>query len=284
MQPITAAVPKEMLPLGRKPILEHVLEELRESGISRTLFVLSAKNGVIRDYFGNGSQWGMTCDYIVKQDKHGPASSIVLAEDWTAGAPFLIALGDCIIQQRQAHGEGRESPTLRLLQAHRTTGATVSALVECLDASQIAGTVGRYTVLEALPPGHPRVMSPLPIHPRAFTPAMVEALPPDTQTLVAAARWVMSPTIFPYLRRALANVHDQVHIPAVVRTMAAEQGGIWAVPCLADEARYDLGLWDTYFSQQIQHMLLDKDHGQALIQDLNNLFARKIQPDPTSEA
>src|SRR5437588_8937489 len=71
LRPLTEAIPKEMLPLGRKPVLEYVLEELRGAGITDVLFVVSTGKEMIRKYFGDGERFGVRCTYAIQPEMKG---------------------------------------------------------------------------------------------------------------------------------------------------------------------------------------------------------------------
>lgn len=81
LYPMTRFMPKEMLPVGKKPMLEYAIEELSGTGINKILFVIRSGKEVIHEYFGDGSQWGVKIDYIYKESKGGPAESILKGKD-----------------------------------------------------------------------------------------------------------------------------------------------------------------------------------------------------------
>jgi UDP-N-acetylglucosamine diphosphorylase/glucosamine-1-phosphate N-acetyltransferase len=98
MHPLTFTRPKVMLPLVNQPILEHLIIEMREAGISEFTFIVGYREEVIRDYFGSGQQWGVKIDYCQQKDQLGTAHAVGLAENRVEG-PFLLANGDVIISR-----------------------------------------------------------------------------------------------------------------------------------------------------------------------------------------
>src|SRR5579862_3343934 len=98
LRPLTTAIPKEMLPLGRKPVLEYVIEELRDAGVSRILMVVSAGKQMVRDYFGDGTAWGVRCDYVLQPEMRGLGDAVLQGEAWSEGEPVVVAFGDCIVR------------------------------------------------------------------------------------------------------------------------------------------------------------------------------------------
>ena len=63
MRPLTATRPKVMLPIANKPILEHLLVEAREAGITEFILVVGYCDQQVRDYFGNGKNLGVSIGY-----------------------------------------------------------------------------------------------------------------------------------------------------------------------------------------------------------------------------
>src|SRR5438552_1123528 len=96
--PLSRALPKEMLPVGRRPVLEYILDELRAAGIERALLVISEAKEAIRQYFGAGGA-GLRLDYAIQPEQRGLGDAILCAEEWAADNCFVVALGDCLIEE-----------------------------------------------------------------------------------------------------------------------------------------------------------------------------------------
>jgi D-glycero-D-manno-heptose 1,7-bisphosphate phosphatase len=67
MQPITLDRPKPMVPILGRPFLEYQIQQLREQGFERVLLLLGYLPQVVKDYFGDGSKWGMRIDYAITE-------------------------------------------------------------------------------------------------------------------------------------------------------------------------------------------------------------------------
>jgi glucose-1-phosphate thymidylyltransferase len=119
LYPITHAVSKQMLPLYDKPMIYYPLSALMLSHI-REVAIISTPSDLPRfeALLGNGSAWGMRFDYIVQPSPDGLAQAYLLAEDFLAGAPSAMVLGDNVF-----FGEGL-SDKLKSADA-RTSGGTV---------------------------------------------------------------------------------------------------------------------------------------------------------------
>lgn len=97
MWPLTATRPKGMLPVANKPILEHILTEMSKAGVKEFIFVVGYKWQMVRDYFGDGSKWGLRVDYVIQEGRQGTASAVAMVE-WMVGDKFIVSNGDILIK------------------------------------------------------------------------------------------------------------------------------------------------------------------------------------------
>jgi UDP-N-acetylglucosamine diphosphorylase/glucosamine-1-phosphate N-acetyltransferase len=96
MRPLTANRPKVMLPIANRPIMEHLLIEVKEAGISEFVFVVGYGDKQVREYFGKGDKWGVSIEYSEQRKQLGTADAIRTAEGAVDGN-FLVVNGDVII-------------------------------------------------------------------------------------------------------------------------------------------------------------------------------------------
>ncbi len=98
MRPLTYTRPKVMLPIANKPILEHLIVELKNAGIEKVVLVVGYKDEKVREYFKDGSGWGVNISYVTQRKQLGTAdalrSSLHLIED-----EFLMLNGDNIVSR-----------------------------------------------------------------------------------------------------------------------------------------------------------------------------------------
>ena len=80
LAPLTDNRPKPMVEILGKPFLEYQIEQLREQGFSKVLLLLGYLPGVVQDYFGNGSRWGVEIDYSISAVEDETARRLKLAE------------------------------------------------------------------------------------------------------------------------------------------------------------------------------------------------------------
>ncbi len=97
LRPFTANKPKVMIKVANKPILEFVVEALRDAGILDIVMVVGYKKGRIMSYFGNGSKWGVRIEYAVQQQQLGTAHALKQAERLIRDDEFLVLAGDNIV-------------------------------------------------------------------------------------------------------------------------------------------------------------------------------------------
>lgn len=93
-RPITYEVPKALLPIQGKTVPEHLFELFKKYGIKKFIFSLNYKAEKVKEYFGNGSKWGVEIIYIVEDKPMGSAGAIKLAREYLKDGPFIITNGD----------------------------------------------------------------------------------------------------------------------------------------------------------------------------------------------
>ncbi len=96
LRPMTANQPKPLLPVANKPIMEHVLGLLKRHGFTETVVTLQFFAPLIRNYFGDGEDVGMSLQYANEEIPLGTAGSVKNAEDALRDGPFLVISGDAL--------------------------------------------------------------------------------------------------------------------------------------------------------------------------------------------
>ncbi|MDA1124519.1 MAG: nucleotidyltransferase family protein [Crenarchaeota archaeon] len=95
LQPYTKSVPKSMLPLGGKPILEHEIEWVKKNGIKEIVLCVSYLRNKIEDYFGDGKKFGVKIEYAISNKPLATAGQLKTAEKFIKET-FVCLYGDSI--------------------------------------------------------------------------------------------------------------------------------------------------------------------------------------------
>ena len=96
MRPLTLTKPKTMLPVAGKPIIQYNIESLRNNGITDILLIVRYKEEMVRDYFGDGSDFGVNITYKTQKDFLGTANAISYGEDFIEDS-LIVLNGDIIL-------------------------------------------------------------------------------------------------------------------------------------------------------------------------------------------
>jgi len=96
LRPFTYTCPKHLIPVGGKPILEHLLTALRDAGLREALIIVHHKADMIKDHFGDGSKLGMEIEYAIQPKILGTADAARIAEGYIKD-DFLMVYGDLLI-------------------------------------------------------------------------------------------------------------------------------------------------------------------------------------------
>lgn len=95
LRPLTEKIPKPMLKVGEKPILQRIIEQFKEYGFRNFIISLNYKGEIIEEYFKDGKEFDVNIQYVRETKKLGTAGSIKLAED-KLNKPFIVINGDIL--------------------------------------------------------------------------------------------------------------------------------------------------------------------------------------------
>ena len=93
LRPLTSNLPKPMMPLANKPMMEHVIDLLRRHGFDEIVVTLAFMPDAIRNHFGDGSEYGVHIQYATEETPLGTAGSVRNAAD-ALDDRFLVISGD----------------------------------------------------------------------------------------------------------------------------------------------------------------------------------------------
>lgn len=117
LRPMTANQPKPLLPVVNRPIMEHVLRLLKRHGFDETVVTVQFLASLVRTYFGDGEELGMSLSYATEETPLGTAGSVRNAQSALRDDAFLVISGDALT----------DIDLGALVQTHRKSGALVTA-------------------------------------------------------------------------------------------------------------------------------------------------------------
>ena len=95
LRPLTNKTPKPMLPIGEKPILEHLVNWTKKGGIKSVVLCVSYLKESIEDYFGDGEKFGVNIEYAISKKQLATAGQLKTAEEFIED-DFVCLYGDSI--------------------------------------------------------------------------------------------------------------------------------------------------------------------------------------------
>ena len=249
--PTTKSLSKEMLPVGRLPVVHHVVEELAAAGIRQILFITGRNKSAIKNHFDDSGagyrERGIEFFFARQPRPPGTGTAVATGEAFAADEPFVVAFGDSIVRTRS----GR--PLLqRMIDSHLHHSA--------------AGTIGAYEVLEDRI-HHYGILVPEEATAADSKLTAILEKPTPTQTtsrLAVSARYVFSPAIFAHIRATVPSASGEVYLTDAIAALIAAGDPVRAVRLSADEQRYDIGNHLSYFATFIDYALDDPEWGAQI--------------------
>ncbi len=119
MRPLTSTTPKPLLPVVGRPIMGHTIDLLRHHRVTDLVVTLQFQAGQIRDYFGDGSDFGVDISYATETQPLGTAGSVKAAASVLRHGPFLVLSGDAMTSVDVS----------ALARAHRESGAALTMVL-----------------------------------------------------------------------------------------------------------------------------------------------------------
>lgn len=258
--PATKSQPKEMLPIGRKPIVQYVVEELAEAGLNNILFVTGRKKRSIEDHFDFCPELGdnkvesefatnLSFFYIRQSNQYGLGDAISYAEKFAGCDSFAVALGDSVIR-----GGSHSSLLKRMMDVHQRENA--SATVAFMEVAE--DDVRKFGI--AKPKN--RAGATFEIERLIEKPLPAEA----PSRLAISARYVFDPVIFEALKRTPAGKKGELEITDAMNTLIKMGRKVIGVKLRKDEHRYDVGSFESYFKAFLDFALEDLEYGYMVRQ------------------
>jgi dTDP-glucose pyrophosphorylase len=100
MGELTREVPKPMIEVRGKPVLQHIVEGLRGAGVREFLIVVGYHANAICEHFGDGPRFNIDIKYATQVVQDGTGRVVDLARDFTENLPFVLGYGDILVEPR----------------------------------------------------------------------------------------------------------------------------------------------------------------------------------------
>lgn len=227
--PLTKAIPKELIPLGTKPVLEHIVEEVIEAGVTEILFVISEEKTAIRCHFGDGVG-GVQFYYTFQAEQKGLADAVMCGSEFTGSDPFAVVLGDSVIDTDQP-----VTPFRRVLDTYRDTEASGVIVVQKAPIDEIH----RYGIVK------PKTG----VAPSFEIDGLVEKPKPEEapSEYAIAGRYAFDASIYDCIRRTQRGANGEYQITDSIALLLADARSVWCVALSDGEIRRDIGTFPSYF-------------------------------------
>lgn len=99
LRPLTFSIPKPLLPVGEKPILEVILSKLKDQGFTDIILAVGYKSELIKSYFQDGKKFGVNIKYFEEKEKLGTAGPLrQIKDEFNISEPILVMNGDILTQ------------------------------------------------------------------------------------------------------------------------------------------------------------------------------------------
>jgi UTP--glucose-1-phosphate uridylyltransferase len=247
-----------MLPIGRRPVLVAIADELVAAGVERAVVVLSpAKEALIRAALGSRCA-GLAIEYVLQPTMLGLGDAVARAAPaLDRDEPVLVALGDAVFEEAQPG-----AIVARMREAARD--AEIVVAVQAVARERLS----RYGVVAPSEPILTTMTQPFTIADIVEKPA-----PDDAPSRFAvAARYALPGGIVSHLATPPDPASGEVRLTDALRQLLRDGVRGRAVPLLPGEVRHDIGSFDSYFQAFASFALADHDLGPTLRRYIEELL------------
>jgi UTP--glucose-1-phosphate uridylyltransferase len=258
--PATKALPKEMLPVVDKPVIQYVVEEAVNSGLTDILMITGRNKNALENHFDRNFELEVKLEekgdemrlervtrstdladihYVRQGDPKGLGHAVLKARAHVGQQPFALLLGDDII-------DAAEDLLIRMLALNATTGSCVVALMEVPEDELSA-----YGVVRVEPTDSPDVVR---VTELVEKPAAGEA----PSTLAIVGRYVLAPEIFDILEHQAPGRGGEIQLTDALQTLAAQSDSPGVLGIVYRGSRHDTGDRLAYLKAVVE-MALERD-------------------------
>ena len=247
--PATKAMPKELMPIVDKPLIQYAVEEAIAAGIDTLIFVTGRNKRAIEDHFDNNQELeialrakgkddqaemvknilprGVECIFVRQPEQLGLGHAVLCAERAVGSDPFAVLLADDFLVYK---GDG---PTADLVRSFETSGKTQLCVMEVNGPD-----ISKYGVV--LPGSEPGMVAGLVEKPD------IDKAPSN---LASIGRYVLTPDIFDIIRNQPAGIGGEIQLADAINVLASNNA-VEAV--MLNGRRFDCGSVQGYLDAILQ--------------------------------
>ena len=281
--PATKSIPKEMLPIVDKPLIQYAVEEALEAGIDTLIFVTSRKKHAISDHFDTAFELetrladagkmellarikaivpeNVSRVHVTQSEALGLGHAILCAESVVGDEPFAILLADDMIRSQ---GRGALA---QMVDAYEQTGASVIGVEEIpQDRTRSYGIVGvnQFGSNHSVDPSEGGLQE---IHTIVEKPAPEDA----PSRLGVVGRYVLSPHVFSCLRDVQAGAGGEIQLTDGIAAMLKSHQ---VLACPFSGVRYDCGSRQGFIKATIDYALEHHDLRDDMLEHMSGILGQ----------
>ncbi|MBK96065.1 MAG: hypothetical protein CMJ79_10190 [Planctomycetaceae bacterium] len=285
--PLTKSQPKEMLAVGRRPVVQYVVEELASNGIQRILFITSQGKSSIEAHFDideqliqylretgresnlvelNYERQNIEYFYTRQRRQLGLGHAVLCAQPLVGKEPAVVALGDSIIGRRAS-----SDIVSRMVDTYEAEKADAVIALEPVAATD----VDQYGIVDVSETNQGLLR----IQGAVEKPAIDQA----PGNLSIAARYVFSPAIYEALQQVDTDRQGNLQLTDAIDYLVRQGANVIGVKLDHDVKRYDIGNFESYFKTFLEFTLSDPEYGQGMQDFVRQFLQQQDQPNSSEQ-
>lgn len=221
--PLTLAMPKEMIRVGVKPVIEHVIEVLKAGGIKEILIIVGRNKEAIMNYLGSGEMLGVYIYYRIQEEPKGSAHAAYQGKDFIGSEDFVLMYGDNYIKPYDImkdivdnHEKNKANATIVL---HKIKNPRRYGLVKIDSLGKVIDIIEKPTLTEA------------------------KSFKIGDGYFAIAGLLVLKSSIFRHIKKTGPGKNKEIWLTDSVKSMMKEEGRIYGF--VFQGTRYDIGTFQS---------------------------------------
>jgi UTP--glucose-1-phosphate uridylyltransferase len=228
MRPLTNYLTKPMLPLGKKPVLQHIIEELKEAGINKIAVVVRSDDQKMIEYFEDDT----AVQFIFDDSLSGPGGAILKSESFVKNEDFVVVFADAPLE---GSGRARYLKDLISLKSQEEVMGALAIYPIGKDEASSRGVV-KFEADRSLDDKTVRLTDII------EKPSVIPEDPWAT-----ACRYVFDHQIFDILKRTTPDTNSELQLTPAIRKMIQNGDMVLGYPLPEAISRHDTGNFEGYF-------------------------------------